>query len=72
MFMPQKAAFCQPCDEKCGLASEALADKLRGRGGRDKPWMKAFGKLRSLREETARINRIIAKEFGQTESEDCK
>ena len=54
------------------LASEALADKLCGRGGRDKPWMKAFGKLRSLRKETARIGRIIEEEFAQTESGDWK
>jgi hypothetical protein len=35
-----------------------------------KPWMKTFGKLGDLRKETARINRIIQKEFDQTEAED--
>ena len=54
------------------LVSEALADKLRARGGQDKPWMKTFGKLRSLRKETARINRIIEEEFGQIEPEAWK
>lgn len=53
------------------LVSEALADKLRAQSDRDsKPWMKTFGKLRHLREETARINRIIEKEFDQIEIED--
>ena len=51
------------------LVSEALADKLRPPGSQDKPWMKTFGKLRSLRKETARINRIIEKEFGQIEAQ---
>ncbi|HYL73293.1 MAG TPA: hypothetical protein VEU96_03760 [Bryobacteraceae bacterium] len=34
-----------------------------------KPWMKSFGKLRNLHKETAKINRIIEKEFGQIEPE---
>lgn len=36
----------------------------------DKPWMKMFGGLRELREETARINEVIDAEFGQIEPED--
>lgn len=52
------------------LVSEALADKLRASGRRGKPWMKTFGKLRHLKKETARINRIISAEFGQIDSED--
>ncbi len=53
------------------LVSEALADKLRAQNNRDsKPWMKTFGKLRHLHRETARINRIIAEEFDQIETED--
>ena len=51
------------------LVSQALADKLRT-GVDDKPWMKSFGKLRSLHRETVRINRIIENEFGQIEPED--
>jgi hypothetical protein len=43
---------------------EALAEKLRHRRDDAKPWMKSFGKLRGLRKETARINRIIKAEFG--------
>jgi hypothetical protein len=53
------------------LISEALADKLRAETkGASKPWMKSFGKLRHLRKETARINRIIEEEFDQIETED--
>jgi hypothetical protein len=36
----------------------------------EKPWMAAFGKLRHLRKETAKINRIIEEEFEQIELED--
>ena len=35
-----------------------------------KPWMKAAGGLRHLHRETARIQRIIDKEFEQIELED--
>ena len=41
------------------LVSEALAEKLRTPRTVEKPWLKTFGKLRDLRDETARINRII-------------
>jgi hypothetical protein len=52
------------------LVSEALAEKLRAQGRKDKPWLKSFGKLRSLRKESAKINRIIEQEFGQVELRD--
>jgi hypothetical protein len=49
------------------LVSEALAEKLRVRGRRDKPWLKTFGKLRSLHKETADISRMIEQEFDRIE-----
>ncbi len=52
------------------LITEALADKLRADNGGSKPWMAAFGKLRDLRRETAKINRIIEEQFEQIETED--
>ena len=52
------------------LVSEAVVDKLQAENGRGKPWMGAFGRLRHLRRETARINRRIEREFEQIESED--
>ncbi len=46
------------------LLTEALKDKLDERPGANaKPWMAGFGKLRRLRKENARINRIIEREF---------
>ena len=52
------------------LVSEAVVDKLQAENGQGKPWMAAFGKLRHLRQETARINRRIEREFEQIEPED--
>ena len=50
--------------------SEALAERLRSARGREKPWLRTFGKLRSLRRETVRISPAIDQEFGQMEPED--
>lgn len=53
------------------FVTEAVKDKLVAAARtREKPWMEAFGKLRHLRKETARINRAIEEEFGQVEAED--
>jgi hypothetical protein len=53
------------------LVSEALSDKLRSSSDRSrKPWMKTFGQLSHLHKETARISRIIEKEFDQIDTED--
>lgn len=53
------------------FVTEAVKEKLADNGKpTDKPWMAAFGKLRRLRKETARINRVIEEEFEQVEAED--
>ena len=52
------------------FVTQAVMDKLGSEGATDKPWMAAFGKLRSLRKETSRINRMIEEEFEQVEAED--
>ena len=52
------------------LVSDALAEKLRQPRAQAKPWMKTFGKLRGLRKESARIDRIIREEFDRIEFED--
>jgi hypothetical protein len=53
------------------FVSEAVRDKLANRGrATEKPWMAAFGKLRRLRKETSRINRIIEEEFERLDPED--
>jgi hypothetical protein len=54
------------------LVSKVLADKLRASARHEKPWMKSFGKLRSLRRETAHINRIIEEEFSRIVAGDRK
>ncbi|MCL2661501.1 MAG: hypothetical protein FWD64_13415, partial [Acidobacteriaceae bacterium] len=51
------------------FVTEAVNDKLTAVSN-EKPWMDTFGKLRHLRKETARINRIIEEEFEQIEPED--
>jgi hypothetical protein len=53
------------------FVTEAVKDKLvTGGKTMEKPWMAAFGKLRHLRKETARINRVIEEEFEHIEAED--
>ena len=48
------------------FVTEAVKDKLADADkAADKPWMAAFGKLRRLRTETARITRRIEEEFEQ-------
>jgi len=52
------------------LVSEALSEKLAVGGTGDSPWMVSFGKLRSLRRESARIDRLVMREFEQIGPED--
>lgn len=56
------------------FVTEALQEKLSGgrvRIGADTvPWMKGFAQLRPLRRETARIQRVIDREFDVVEPED--
>jgi hypothetical protein len=72
LFRRAKSAAAERGIPLRALVSEALADKLRGQGIEEKPWMKGFGKLRQLHKETARINRIIEEEFGRIEPEDLQ
>jgi len=53
------------------FVTEAVKDKLVAENkAAEKPWMNAFGKLRHLRKETNKINRIVEEEFEQVEAED--
>ncbi len=70
IFRRAKSAAAQRGIPLRALISEAIADKLRADDSGSKPWMTAFGKLRHLRKETARINRTIEEEFEQIEPED--
>ena len=72
LFRRAKAVAAERGIPLRALVTEALADALRPQtnGRQDRPWMETFGKLRHLRKETARINRIIEDEFEQIEDED--
>ncbi|MBC8167833.1 MAG: hypothetical protein H7Y20_18425 [Bryobacteraceae bacterium] len=70
LFRRAKSAAAERGISLRELVSEALAEKLRVRENEEKPWLKAFGKLRRLRGETARINQIIKLEFDRIEPED--
>jgi len=53
------------------FVTEAVREKLVADSKQPKtPWMAAFGKLRHLHKETAKINRTIEEEFEQIEAED--
>ncbi|MCC6586593.1 MAG: hypothetical protein IT168_07740 [Bryobacterales bacterium] len=53
------------------FVSETLAEKLGfHHASEERPWMRSFGKLRDLREETARINALIEEAFEQIDPED--
>lgn len=52
------------------LVTEALSEKLRPKADGEKPWLRSFGALRHLHDETERINRIIRDEFETLEPED--
>ena len=70
LFRKAKAAAAERGVPFRELVSEAIAEKLKVRKPQDKPWLKSFGKLRGIRKETQRIDRIIAEEFGQVRPED--
>ena len=53
------------------FVTEAVREKLVADARTtETPWMATFGKLRHLRNETAKINRRIEEEFEQIEAED--
>jgi hypothetical protein len=52
------------------FVTEAVKDKLAAATkGTEKPWAKHMGKLKHLRRETARINRIIEEDSEQIDAE---
>ena len=73
VFRQAKAKAAERGQALRAFVTEALQEKLSGQAalGRDHaPWMKGFGQLRTLRRETARIQRVIAREFDVVEPED--
>jgi hypothetical protein len=71
IFRRAKSAAAQRGIPLREFVTEAVKDKLAdtSKAGQER-WMAAFGKLRHLRRETARINRLIETEFDQLEAED--
>lgn len=52
------------------FVTEAVKDKLAAaKKPAEKPWLKLVGKLKHLRRETARINRVIEEETEKIDSE---
>lgn len=49
---------------------EKLATKPSSAASAEPSWMEGFGKLRRLRKETQRIQKVIDEEFGVIEPED--
>jgi hypothetical protein len=74
VFRRAKARAAERGQALRDYVTEALQEKLAGRGAAlvadSRPWMKGFGRLRSLRRETARIQRVIDREFEVIEPED--
>ena len=74
VFRRAKAKAAERWQALREFVTEALQEKLSGpniRAGADSPpWMQGFGQLRSLRHETARIQRVIDREFEVVEPED--
>jgi len=69
IFRRAKSAAAQRGIPLREFVTEAVKDKLADTG-KTESWRPAFGKLRHLRKETARINRLIEQEFDQIEAED--
>jgi hypothetical protein len=74
VFRRAKARAAERGQALRAFVTEALQEKLSSgsvRSGVDAPrWMKGFGQLRPLRRETARIQRVIDREFEVVEPED--
>ena len=52
------------------FVTEAVKDKLAASAkGAEKPWVKHMGKLKHLRKETARINRLIEQDSEKIDAE---
>lgn len=52
------------------FVTEAVKEKLAAEGkGGDKPWVKHMGKLKHLRKETERINRVIEEDSEKIDAE---
>lgn len=76
VFRKAKATAAERGQSLKDFVTEALREKLAGRGARAAPrhpaWMRGFGTLRALKKETARIQARIDREFETIEPEDLE
>jgi hypothetical protein len=74
LFRKAKATAAERGQSLKTFVTEALQEKLSRRVDqgvpKGPPWMRGFGKLRTLRKETARIQGRIDREFETIEPED--
>jgi hypothetical protein len=73
LFRQAKATAAQQGKSLKDFFTEAVREQLRKTTGTtttNKPWMRAFGGLRDLHEETKRLNRIIRAEFERIDDEE--
>ena len=70
LFRRAKSAAAERGIPFRALVSEALSEKLSVEPAKSKPWMKSFGALGALHKESARIDRLIEREFDRIEPED--
>lgn len=74
VFRRAKARAAERGQKLWEFVTEALQEKLSGRTAAPRedaaPWMAGFGQLKRLRRETARIGRVIEREFEAIEPED--
>jgi hypothetical protein len=74
LFRKVKATAAESGQSLNAFVTEALQEKLARRvvqgTPQRPPWMRGFGKLRTLRKETARIQDRIDREFEAVEPED--
>ena len=74
LFREAKATAARRGQSLKQLITEALEEKLAANetthGSTGPPWMAAFGTLRHLGDETARVQRRVDEAFGTVEDED--
>jgi len=75
LFRKAKSKAAERGQSLKDLVTEALQEKLARNAGNSLPerepaWMQGFGKLRRLRSETARIQRLVDETFEVIEPED--
>lgn len=72
LFRKAKATAARKGQPLKQLVTEAIREKLEREQPGEKPWMKHFGSLAHLHEETKRIEKVIEEEFETIDPEGWK